>query len=398
MSQDKLQILLFCRYYLPGRKGGGPIRQFENLVNAIGDQFQFNIVTLDRDLGSSAPYDAITTQSWSKLGRARVFYIAEDDVTNNVLSQLIEQTSPDLIYLNSLWDRCFTAGVLSARGQASWANIPLLFAVRGGLNPAAFAINGLAKRLYVFWLKLSGRLRSIVWHATTDLEAQIMERTFGNQQGFGLLQSPDLSVAARRDIEGWKARAPGKPLRLALLARVAPIKNVEFAIEALGHCNLPVELTIYGPKEDQAYVNRCEALSANLPPHCTVNFAGELDGNLILDRLAAHDAFILPTKGENYGHAIAEALAAGLPVLVSDRTPWADRSKGGGCIVRPLENGPSTWAQVIDDWAMMEGAAMENEHRSTLEWAQHNLQTEEQMAEQLQLFVDAIASAKGSGC
>jgi glycosyltransferase involved in cell wall biosynthesis len=35
-----------------------------------------------------------------------------------------------------------------------------------------------------------------------------------------------------------------------------------------------------------------------------------------------HDLFILPTLGENYGHVIVEAWAAGVPVLLSDQTPW----------------------------------------------------------------------------
>jgi glycosyltransferase involved in cell wall biosynthesis len=34
--------------------------------------------------------------------------------------------------------------------------------------------------------------------------------------------------------------------------------------------------------------------------------------------------FFFPTKGENYGHVIAEALEAGCPVLISDQTPWSD--------------------------------------------------------------------------
>lgn len=38
--------------------------------------------------------------------------------------------------------------------------------------------------------------------------------------------------------------------------------------------------------------------------------------------MAEHDLFFLPTRGENYGHVVAEALAAGTPVLLSDTTPW----------------------------------------------------------------------------
>ena len=37
--------------------------------------------------------------------------------------------------------------------------------------------------------------------------------------------------------------------------------------------------------------------------------------------------FVLPTEGENFGHAIFEALAVGCPILISDQTPWRDLSE-----------------------------------------------------------------------
>ena len=39
-------------------------------------------------------------------------------------------------------------------------------------------------------------------------------------------------------------------------------------------------------------------------------------------RIARSDVFLLPTGGENFGHAIFEALSCGVPVLISDQTPW----------------------------------------------------------------------------
>lgn len=41
--------------------------------------------------------------------------------------------------------------------------------------------------------------------------------------------------------------------------------------------------------------------------------------------------FFVPTKGENFGHVFIEALSAGVPILVSDKTPWRDlEAKGVG--------------------------------------------------------------------
>ena len=45
-------ILSFAGHYLPGYKAGGPIRSIANMVDQLGDEFDFRIVAGDRDLGS----------------------------------------------------------------------------------------------------------------------------------------------------------------------------------------------------------------------------------------------------------------------------------------------------------------------------------------------------------
>jgi glycosyltransferase involved in cell wall biosynthesis len=62
----------------------------------------------------------------------------------------------------------------------------------------------------------------------------------------------------------------------------------------------------------------------------------------VANTLALHDVFVLPTLGENFCHAIAEALAAGVPCLVSDRTPWNDLGRTGAGWSVPLED-QSEW-------------------------------------------------------
>ncbi len=45
--------------------------------------------------------------------------------------------------------------------------------------------------------------------------------------------------------------------------------------------------------------------------------------------LAQHDVLFLPTRSENFGHVIHEALSVGVPVLISDQTPWSDLEANG---------------------------------------------------------------------
>lgn len=54
----------------------------------------------------------------------------------------------------------------------------------------------------------------------------------------------------------------------------------------------------------------------------TVEFVGTKAEPEIRDLLIESDAFVLPTKGENFGHAVFEAMSVGTPVIVSDQTIW----------------------------------------------------------------------------
>lgn len=56
ISMSKVTVLTFARYYLPGFKAGGPIRTLSNMVEALGDEFDFRIVCSDRDFMDRAAY------------------------------------------------------------------------------------------------------------------------------------------------------------------------------------------------------------------------------------------------------------------------------------------------------------------------------------------------------
>ena len=85
--------------------------------------------------------------------------------------------------------------------------------------------------------------------------------------------------------------------------------------------------------------------------------------------LAGYDLFLLPTRGENFCHAVFDALEAGLPVLISDQTPWQDLAGAGYAL--PLAE-PAAFATAIEQFARLgraERALMRYAARSTAERA-----------------------------
>jgi glycosyltransferase involved in cell wall biosynthesis len=81
-------------------------------------------------------------------------------------------------------------------------------------------------------------------------------------------------------------------------------------------------LVVVGPIEDQRYYEQCVLAVAQLPLSATVEFVGAKTEAEVRELLLASDAMILPTLGENFGHAIFESLAVGTPVIISDQTIW----------------------------------------------------------------------------
>ena len=49
----------------------------------------------------------------------------------------------------------------------------------------------------------------------------------------------------------------------------------------------------------------------------------------VIETFSKYDVFLFPTKGENYGHVIFEALAGGCIPIISDQTPWNDIEQAG---------------------------------------------------------------------
>ena len=102
-KENKLRILTFVPYYLPGFKGGGPIRTIENMVNRLKD-FSFLVVTSDRDLGDKNSYDSIKPDSWNMVNGNQVFYAGSKFQTWGGMWDVIKNTSYDFIYFNSFFN------------------------------------------------------------------------------------------------------------------------------------------------------------------------------------------------------------------------------------------------------------------------------------------------------
>jgi glycosyltransferase involved in cell wall biosynthesis len=109
----------------------------------------------------------------------------------------------------------------------------------------------------------------------------------------------------------------------------------------------------------------------------------------VVQELAAHDLFFLPTRGENFGHAIYEALASGIPVLISDRTPWRNLESLGVGWDLPL-NAPDKFRHVIEKQSKLSADLHIKQRQIVMQYAKNVANDEKVISDNLNFFMNFI--------
>jgi len=330
--QHRPRILLFVSHYLPGYKAGGPLRTISNMVEQLGHEFDFWIVTRDRDQGDVGAYENIAVDQWVTVNNAHVYYCSPKQQCLSALIAVINETPHDILYLNSVFDRSFTIKPLVARFLGKLSHKPTLLAPRGEFSEGALKLKRRKKRVYLLVSKFMGLYKNITWHASSEHEMKDIQRIFPKAL-------PDILIALDLPAEiGFSAMDVKHPtaedystgeLRIVFLSRISPMKNLDFALHVLSIVKSNIIFDIYGPLEDPHYWEKCQKLIATLPSNVAVTYRGIVIPDDVSATFFAYDLFLFPTHGENYGHVIAESLRVGTPVLLSDKTPWRDLSDDG---------------------------------------------------------------------
>jgi len=322
------RVLATSNVFEPGFRGGGPIKSLVGIVDTISEATEVYLITKDRDLGSTGPYPGLSGQ-WIRRGGSRVFYLNTSRLGHWFrLWRQLRAIQFDLLYVNSLLSPHFTViPVVAARFRFIQV-ARLLLAPRGELAPGALSLKRRRKSLFLSLWAYFVKGMNPTWHASSVREArQIRALSPGaqvevSQDQVNLPLEPILATIAN---EG--------PIRLVFISRIAPVKNLHSALEALMGLPGPIDFDIYGPVEDNDYWARCRLIMSRLPQGIRVTYKGELAPLAVRWTFAGYDAFVFPTLGENFGHIVAESLSASCPVICPDTTPWTEVLAGGGGIV-----------------------------------------------------------------
>lgn len=381
-----MKIIVFSGYYLPGYKGGGPIKSLKNIFEKLSDNINFKLITSDRDLGDSTSYRDIDINHWNSIDNIDVFYSQPGLKYYLQVFEILKKKNYNLVYLNSFFSKKFTLAPLFI---TLLLKKEVLIAPRGELSSGALSIKPVKKKLFIRAIKTLGIDKRISFHASTKYEYDDI---------YSIFPKTPIYIAENISSKEFAVKLTTRSssiIKGVFISRISPKKNLLFTLNTLKHISHPLIFHIYGPIEDKNYWKECNEIINDLPDHIIVSYKGELKPDEVILKISSYDFFFMPTKGENYGHVIVEALCAGLPLVIADTTPWRNLQEIGIGWDLPLDD-INRFIDVIEKLANMSVEDHKKVKNSVLNWAKQRFNQTDAIEANNAMFKNACSNKKGT--
>jgi glycosyltransferase involved in cell wall biosynthesis len=154
-------------------------------------------------------------------------------------------------------------------------------------------------------------------------------------------------------------------LNIISVGRISDEKDPILLLKALGSLTTPAHATIIGDYSDESYFKAFQDALNRLPEHIKATHIVSVPPSQMQDYYRRHHVFVSCSKGENFGHAIAEALACGLPCFIGENTPWKGLKAGNAGAELPLD--ADVFAGALENYQQLSSA-----EKSEMSRAAHN--------------------------
>jgi len=335
-----MNLIYINSYYEPAFVYGGPVKIEAALHKALVN-LGVKVTVLTTDANGRQRLDVPLGQP-RDLDGVQVLYSAVRNVPPRsffyspglvrACAQQIE--SRDLAILGSFWSHAMGAAVRACKRSS----IPYIIPMHGQLMPWALKQHRLRKYLH---LALIGRRYlngAAALHCATSVEADSLTRLQLSTPSFVVPYGVDLEYWSNLPVRGGFRDSLGIPqdaLVLLFLGRLHHVKRPDVALQAVAAIGRSdTHLVFVGPDESGLEA-QLRAQSVDLEYAERVHFTGLRTGPGILQAFADADLLVMPSIMESFGLSAIEAMAAGLPILVSENVPVGAHAAaaGAGCMV-----------------------------------------------------------------
>jgi len=296
-------------------------------------------------------------------------------------------------HLHTPW----TASNLQMSRAARQMGVPYIVSIHGMLDDWSMSQHGFKKQMF---LALGGRrfLRGAArLHYTAAAERQQAERKVPGSAGVVLPYLVDLapfqSLPGREPALGAFPALGGDEPKLLFLSRLHEQKGLPLLLDAvalLKQKGRKFKLLIAGSGSAE-YESQLREQTKRLNLENVVSFLGMVSGVEKISLYQSADLFVLPTRQENFGLVLIEALAAGTPVVTTRGTDiWQDIAAAGGTIVESTPAAISTAVdRLLEDRGSLHGLGQRGR-----KWVMENLNTEKVAAGYERLYAEVLENSR----
>jgi len=292
------------------RRYGGPTYAVAGICKALREEdVDAEIATTDAD----GPRDALTLAGIQPMFGdvpVRLFHrrLGESLKYSTGLGKWLEAhiASYDVVHIHAI----FSYSSVAASRVSARKRVPFLVRPLGSLDPWSMSVNTMRKKMFLRLFCSDLLHRAAQFHFTTDEEQRLAS---------AIVQRP--SFVAPLGVDEALFAAPQRPQskEVVYVGRIHAKKNLDLLIKAFAAAaprDSDWRLRIAGEGEDD-YVRQLQAVARRAGVDQRVEFVGWVDGEQKRQLLQAASVFALPSSQENFGISTAEAMAAGVPVVVS---------------------------------------------------------------------------------
>ena len=359
---------------------GGTSRSVPGLCDALGargvDWYLLTATPSDPDVRCNFPADMSRVRTVPESKLYRQFGVGKG-FCRHLAALTSANRSQSLVHDHAVWLPTNHAVAKYCRD----AGIKRIVSPRGMLG--AWALNhGRWKKKLAWWMYQHRDLLSAdAFHATSQQEADEI-------RALGLTQP--IAVIPNAAAEPGEA-SPDRTRIMLFLSRIHPKKGLLTLLEAWKSASPKGwQLVLAGPDEN-GHQKEVEQFADSLGISSQVSFPGSLNDQQKWDWYRKADVFVLPSFSENFGIVVAEALAAGLPVIATHGTPWQQLNtrNAGWYVSHDLAALAAAvqFATSLDDearWAM--GKEGKDWARAAFGWSG--------IAERITVFYDSLLTGK----
>ncbi|NER06391.1 MAG: glycosyltransferase [Okeania sp. SIO3C4] len=342
---------------------GGPSQMVLGLSTALAAQnIDVTILTTDSngDIGQpplDVPLDQPVRQNGYQIRYFRCSPFRRYKFSLKLLQWLNQHASEfDLAHIHALFSPVSTMAATVARAN----NLPYILRPLGTLDPADLRKKKLLKKVYVSLLEKRNIAHAAALHFTSLEEAKVSER-FGlstRDLVIPLGVNPPDNIQDEKLVNYLQSQAIEiKHPVILFMSRIEPKKGLDLLLPALEKLlaeGIDFQFILAGANpQDPNYEAKIRSQIEASPLSKCTKITGFVTGEIKASLLQVGDIFVLPSYYENFGIAVAEAMVAGTPVVISD----------GVHICQDVADAKAGWVGSckIEDMAILIKSALQNE-------------------------------------